>query len=305
MLMKEIILVLHTPRSGYTSMFEILKKTCFENNYNGKVFSRYNCNDTEYFYNNLNDYHNSKDNRFINRIEKKIKNFKEGNIYISSSYPFILDYLLKIHPNKIKVIHLIRNKNNWIKSILNNSEAFPQSYGNYTQDKNAKQYLLTPCQCEKLSKTEWKKMPNEKKFIWYYNKTHSTIKKNKKNFIDYTKIYTEDLSKSSSLKKLAKFINKKWKPIKQPVHLNFSKFDFTNLSIDDKIIVTRILRFFDPLKFSKNILLGELFFSKKIIDGYINRKIYEHSNTSKKMLIKYKKALQKRIQKIDKLLSSK
>ena len=87
--------------------------------------------------------------------------------------------------------------------------------------------------------------------------------------------------------KITTFLNSNWKSVKNLYQVNVSKIDFEDFDNKDKVILSRFYNNFDFLNFAKNPLEAEKYISNKIIDGFINKRTYEHSKINTKQFKNY------------------
>ena len=257
--------------------------------------------DHKFFYNAFSEIH--KKPKIIEDVRSVIENWRQGEAIIGNGYELFLPLINEIHANKIILIHLKRDKKSWLKSWKENVNTFPESHGNFSESTSPKIHRMAAHYFKEATREEWRKWTLDEKASWYYEKTHNIIESHRNTFKDYLCLETAQLSDPNATASITKVCNKKWHNKKFTAHVNISELKYDNLNNHDKIICNRIYSQFDFIRFAKDPLLGEIYFSDKIIDGFKNRDSHEHNITSLKDLKLYLNTLSERILKIKGLIN--
>lgn len=166
---------------------------------------------------------------------------------IGNGYSFILPLFFEVFGKNLKLIHLKREKNENLASLINHTSWNPSHWGGYVD--NAEHFEITrPTAhdyCE-MTKSQWQSLPLDKKLGWYYDKTHSEIEKHKQNFTNVFSISTSQLNEDSKIVELRNFINPNWKNTTNPSHLNSNlNYDFSAMTREQKLVARTMWRGFD------------------------------------------------------------
>ena len=241
----------------------------------------------------------------IEEVRNVIGNWSAGEAIIGNGYELFLPLIKEIHGNEIILIHLKRDKQSWLKSWKDNVKTFPDSHGNYSKSILPKIHRMAAYHFNECEIEEWRRWSLNRKASWYYDKTHYLVNKYKNDFKKYLFFETYQLSDPASSLEIIRSCSKRWCNKKISAHVNLSEIRYDKLSNHDRKICNRIYSQFDFIKFAKEPLLGELYFADKIIDGFKNRKSFDHSIISRRDLDLYLKVLGERILKIKNLLKKK
>ncbi len=303
--MKHIIVACSPGRSGSTSLYKNISEIFNKNNHTGKAY-HHDIKDPRLLNNLYHSYKTKKDIKYLLKIRKVISKWKKGNCYVGASYSHILDEVLKIHKGNVKLIYLKRNQQDWLKSFVKEVKKFPWSHGNYSSKKIKKiEYKIAAFHYDEMTKKKWEKLSLKKKSIWFYKKYLDLFNINKNKSSKHIIVNTENLSSQKTTQKITTFLNSNWKSVKNTYRVNLSKIDFEDFNNKDKVILSRFYNNFDFLNFAKNPLEAEKYISNKIIDGFINKRIYEHSKINTKQFKNYLLNLKRTEKKVRKLLNEK
>jgi len=299
--MNHLILAIGAGRDGTTTLQQIINKIFLKNKHDGVSHHQ---KDHQDLYNQFCLYKKYGSRDYYLNILKRIKQWKLGDAIIGNGYAHVLNIILDIHGEKLKLIHLKRQKRTWMDSFRRNIETFPWNHGNYSDSKEPKINRIAAFHFNECSKDAWNHLSMEDKLNWYYEKNHDLINSKKNLIQNVLNIETEKLSSEKNLHAITKFIDEEWLPINEGTHVNTSKMDYEDLNQNDRIIVSRFYSRFDYVRSAKDPFEGEAYFFHKIIDGFLNRYNYEYNAISLDALCSYNQILKKRIDRIERLIES-
>jgi len=295
------LLVIGAGRDGTTSCTELVKKIFEKNDYLGNVFHQL---DHNRLYNEYAKYIETGDDMHMDKIKKIIEGWDAEYAIVGNGYAHILELIYNIHGSDLILVHLKRNKSDWLKSFKQNVETFPKSHGNYIDVENPKIWRICAPYFNEMTLNEWLNLLLMEKLQWYYDKTHYLIEKNMYLFNKTLFIPTEELSTRGIITKLTKLISPDWEPPGESVFINTSKFDFRLMESSESKNIQRFYREFDFVDFSRNPVKGIEFFKDKVIIGYLNRSVYESNVFSKNVLEQLKKTISNALSEIEIVLKN-
>ena len=235
--MRSIILAVGAGRDGTTTLQKIIEEIFSRNGHNGLSHHQ---KDHRYLYNQFCLLKETGNKDHLDNIRKTIEKWEDGDAIVGNGYAPIMDIIHDIHKEKIKLIHLKREKLTWIDSFVQNVETFPWSHGNYSNHQNPVIFRMAAYHFGDLTRAEWDSLSLVQKASWYYDKTHDLIESSKRLFGENIQVRTEDLSNEETIERIAEFINKDWTTIEKKIHVNVSKIDYGHLDPQDRVIVGRL-----------------------------------------------------------------
>jgi len=232
-----------------------------------------------------------------------ISRWQHGDAIVGNGYAHCLQFIHDVHGSRTKLVHLIRDKDPWLRSFIENIETFPRSHGNYSNHPSPKIERVAAFHYGEMTCEEWNALALEDKVSWYYDATHALADRHATLFDDVLVIKTETLSSDKTVNELTAFMDAAWKPPDATRHLNASLLSYADLPREQRVIVNRFYQEFDHVRAAAHPCEGEAYFAGRVIDGFINRKTYEHSAVSRDELNAYECTLKARLEKIRELLS--
>jgi hypothetical protein len=143
-----------------------------------------------------------------------------------TTYQFALDILADKYGRGLKLIHLQRrDKRAYIRSLERIIHFRPATAVNMTTEACRPQHRdyttrLAAFHLGDMSRSDWEALPLERRLDWHYEKTHALLDAARQSFDAYLKVYTEDLNRPATLRRLARFIDPTWRKACAPVRLN-------------------------------------------------------------------------------------
>jgi hypothetical protein len=234
------IIAVGTGRDGTTSLtkwfndlFELnkIKKTAIHEPYCRESYNAY--------YDYLTHFNDSK-------VNEVITNFKslQTNVAIGNGYASILPYFTNI-PSIKTLIHLKRDKEKCVDSLIENANLNPSAYLGYVdiEDVNSNDIVrrTTAVDIKESTNDDWNKLTLREKLSWYYDYTHNTINDHKSLFDNYIEINTEDLNDSKKMEDIANHLFGKV-DVPHVSKLNSHRFvDINSFENDYKIYIQWLL----------------------------------------------------------------
>jgi predicted nucleic acid-binding Zn-ribbon protein len=241
-------------------------------NHEGKHRSEHHEYANPKFYKNFCDYAESNSYSSAATIDELIRTCPV-NCIVGNGYGFILDRFAALYSG-IKLLHIKRRSMmDCVTSLVKDARDFPQSYRYYVADDPSFTKRIAAFHFREMSRARWDKLAIEQKFVWYYKKTHSLIEKHKHLFSDYMLIYTEDLSASSTRRKIAKFIECDDGYLPPAIHINKNADGIDGLKDSERAMLQWYFRQLDY----HNIAQGPHALAAQVI-GYLTRWLHYQSD---------------------------
>jgi hypothetical protein len=234
---------------------------------------------------------------------KAISRWQPGEAIVGNGYAHCLPSIHDVHGSGTKLVHLMRAKDPWLRSFIENIETFPRSHGNYSDHSSPKIERVAAFHYGEMTREEWNALSLEDKASWYYDATHSLAEKHAALFDDVLVIKTEALSSDKTISNLTAFIDASWKPPDVTRRLNASLLNYADLPLEQRVVVNRFYQEFDHTRAATHPCEGEAYFAGRVLDGFMNRKTYEHSAVSRDEIEAYERVLSARLTQIRELLS--
>jgi SAM-dependent methyltransferase len=148
---------------------------------------------------------------------------------VGHGYAEILPLFAQHYGRGLKVVHLRRDdRDACIASLVRNSELFPTAYGYYSSSPSAVVKRMAAFHFGEMSQAEWNRLPVEKKFGWYYDKTHELVRQHLPLFDNHIEITTESLDNEASRRTIAQFTGGGDIVTPPKAHLNASVIDIAS-----------------------------------------------------------------------------
>jgi hypothetical protein len=298
--MNSVILGIGTGRDGTTSLSRLIEDIFRVNAHGGQSVHQ---QDHRLLYNELAKWKECGKSEHREAILSAIRTWRPGNAIVGNGYAHVTELIHEIHGERVKLIHLVRNKDAWMKSFLENIRTFPWSHGNYAECEAPRIQRVTAYHYDEMSREAWCALPIEDKVSWYYDKSHAAARAARDLFPDYLEVPTESLSTAEGVATITRFLSPEWTAPKTGMHVNASGIDYESLSDDDRVTLNRFYQDFDYLRAANHPLEGEDYFAQRAIRGFINRDAFDHSTVSPDELREYGRILETRLDHVKRLLS--
>lgn len=158
-------------------------------------------------------------------LEDLLKNLP-AHAVSGTNYQFALDILAEKYGRSLKIVHLKRrDKRAFVESLGRIIHFRPGMAVNMTDETCRLDHpdhttRLAAFHFGEMGREEWEALDVERRLEWHYEKTHALLGEAGRYFDNYFMIYTEDLDRPETLRRLARFIDPRWGKICRPVRLN-------------------------------------------------------------------------------------
>jgi hypothetical protein len=147
---------------------------------------------------------------------------------VGNGYAAILPLFAEHYGRGLKVVHLYRDREACIESLITNCELFPTAYRYYSSSLEAEVKRMAAFHFGDIPRTAWDLLPVREKFGWYYDKTHALVRRHLALFDSHIEIATESLNDEATRRAIADFVDGGEAPPPPRTHLNASVIDISS-----------------------------------------------------------------------------
>jgi len=147
---------------------------------------------------------------------------------VGNGYAAILPLFADYYGRDLRVVHLYRDRDACIDSLITNCELFPAAYRYYSSSPEAKVKRMAAFHFGEMSRAAWDLLPIREKFGWYYDKTHALVRQHLALFDSHIEIATESLSDEATRRAIADFVAGGEAEPPPRTHLNASLIDISS-----------------------------------------------------------------------------
>ena len=126
------------------------------------------------------------------------------------------------------MVHLYRDRDACIESLITNCELFPTAYRYYSPSPEAEVKRMAAFHFGNMPRDLWDLLLLREKFGWYYDKTHALVRQHLALFDHHIEIATESLNDEATRRAIADFVDGGAAPPPPRTHLNASVIDISS-----------------------------------------------------------------------------
>ena len=147
---------------------------------------------------------------------------------VGNGYAAVLPLFAEHYGRGLKVVHLYRDREACIESLITNCELFPTAYRYYSASPEAEVKRMAAFHFGDMSRAAWDRLPIREKFGWYYDKTHALVRQHLALFDRHIEIATESLNDEAIRRAIADFVDGGKAAPPPRTHLNASVIDISS-----------------------------------------------------------------------------
>jgi len=147
---------------------------------------------------------------------------------VGNGYAAILPLFAERYGRGLKVVHLYRDREACIESLITNCELFPTAYRYYSSSPEAEVKRMAAFHFGDMPRYVWDLLPVREKFAWYYDKTHALVRQHLALFDHHIEIATESLNDEATRRAIADFVDGGEAQPPPRTHLNASVIDISS-----------------------------------------------------------------------------
>ena len=219
------ILCVGTGRDGTQSLNHMIQRVLGESSGRQSVHE-YCCRE---IYQAFCDLSETGDGRHADALERMVADCPYESI-VGNGYAAILPLFAEHYGRGLKVVHLYRDREACIDSLITNCELFPTAYRYYSSSPDAEVKRMAAFHFGEMSREAWDRLPTREKFGWYYDKTHALVRQHLALFDSHIEIATESVNDAATRRKIADFVDGDTAPPPPRTHLNASVIDIASFS---------------------------------------------------------------------------
>jgi hypothetical protein len=297
--MKKMVLGVGCGRDGTNSLCMVLKNIFLKNGEEGGVIHQLHHQEIyNLFHGCGGDYAEFKES-----LQRLLNDFRPGTGIVGNGYALLLNHIDPQQRSRVRVVHLFRDKEDWMGSYMKNIHTYPDSHGNYSEAVQPKIYRMAAWHFGECTQAKWEERSVEARLSWYYDKSHEMIADAETLGYPYLRIRTEDLSDVSTVAAITKFVDSAWISPDETCRANVSTIDYAALSDDDQKVLGRVYSQFDYVQAAHDPIYGVRFFEQQVENGFLHRNSYEHSTVSRQELMRHFSAVQEHMKTLKKMLN--
>lgn len=198
------LLVVSTGRSGTRSCHKLIENLVSTQNDNKQVVT-HECHHKA-FYKGIMEYVETRRKDYVIRVLSKMTQFAE----VGNGYQFVMPLIAEIFGRELRVIHLIRNHDDYVNSAINHMHSNREYWGNYQIDSESTiEFEIarpTSYHYGECTRAEWEKMSSAEQVSWNWHKSRALVRASYALFNNYMEINTTDLNDSKKVAEIAEFI---------------------------------------------------------------------------------------------------
>jgi hypothetical protein len=223
------ILCVGTGRDGTQSLNHMIEHVFVGSGGDRHSMHEYCCRE---FYQAFCDLQETGDARHASAIERMIADCPYDCI-VGNGYAAILPLFAKHCGRELKLVHIHRDRDTCIASLMTNCALFPAAYRYYSSDPAATVKRMAAFHFGDMSQAVWDRLPLAEKFGWYYDKTHALVREHAGLFDTHIEIATESLDDEVCRRAIAAFVGEQTVPPK--THLNAAVIDIASFASQHQI----------------------------------------------------------------------
>jgi hypothetical protein len=153
---------------------------------------------------------------------------------VGNGYAAILPLFAAHYGRDLKLVHLYRDRDGCIASLMTNCALFPTAYRYYSTKPEATVKRMAAFHFGEMSRAQWDRLPLQDKFGWYYDKTHALVRQHAHLFDAHIEIATESLDDEACRRVIADFVGGDQAPPPK-THLNASVIDIASFAREHQL----------------------------------------------------------------------
>jgi hypothetical protein len=219
------ILCVGTGRDGTQSLNHMIQRIFIETG-DQKSEHEYCCRE---IYQAFCDFSETGDSGHADELKRMVADCPYDSI-VGNGYAAILPLFAEHYGRGLKVVHLYRDREACIESLIMNCELFPAAYRYYSSSPEAKVKRMAAFHFGDIPRAAWDRLPIREKFGWYFDKTHALVRQHLALFDHHIEIATERLNDEATRRAIADFVGGGEAAPPPRTHLNASVIDISSFS---------------------------------------------------------------------------
>jgi SAM-dependent methyltransferase len=152
------------------------------------------------------DFSETGDGGYADALKRMVADCPYDSI-VGNGYAAILPLFAEHYGRGLKIVHLYRDREACIESLITNCELFPTAYRYYSSSPEAEVKRMAAFHFGDMPRDVWELLPVREKFGWYYDKTHALVRQHLALFDHHIEIGTESLNDEATRRAIADFVD--------------------------------------------------------------------------------------------------
>jgi hypothetical protein len=217
------ILCVGTGRDGTQSLNHMIQRVFGETG-DRQSMHEYCCRE---IYQAFCDFNETRDDGYAEALKRMVADCPHDSI-VGNGYAAILPLFAESYGRGLKIVHLYRDREACIESLITNCELFPTAYRYYSSSPEAEVKRMAAFHFGDMPRDMWDRLPLREKFGWYYDKTHALVRQHLALFDHHIEIATESLNDEATRRAIADFVDGGAAAPPPRTHLNASVIDISS-----------------------------------------------------------------------------
>jgi len=137
---------------------------------------------------------------------------------VSTNVGVLLPLMAELFGSDLKIIYLVRPRDQYVPSVQRMAERFPKLYGGYVDDGLVGR--PTAVDYGEMTENQWQALSVAERFGWWHDHYNKMAQQHLSLFDGYVRFETADLDKPETLVAIRDYINPNWKISFEPIRLN-------------------------------------------------------------------------------------
>ena len=254
------ILCIGTGRDGTQSLNHMIQHV-FSKTGDRQSVHEYCCRE---IYQAFCDFTETGDDSYADALKRMVADCTHDSI-VGNGYAAILPLFADYYGRHLKVVHLYRDRDACIESLITNCELFPTAYRYYSASPEAEVKRMAAFHFGDMSRAAWDFLPIREKFGWYYDKTHALVRQHLVLFDHHIEIATENLNDEATRRAIAGFVDGGGASAPPRTHLNASVIDISSFPKQHQVKMNWLMGRLDMEELAKDDVYALNYFLDKFV----------------------------------------
>jgi hypothetical protein len=184
---------------------------------------------------------------------------------VGNGYAAILPLFAAHYGRDLKLVHLHRDRDTCIASLMTNCALFPAAYRYYAASPEATVKRMAAFHFGEMSRAQWDRLSLQEKFGWYYDKTHALVRQHAALFDARVEIATESLGEEATRRIIADFVGGSGDATPPNAHLNAAVIDISSFVEQHRIKMNWLMGRLDLAELAKDDVYALTYFLDKYV----------------------------------------
>ncbi|MCP5372623.1 MAG: hypothetical protein H6907_12905 [Hyphomicrobiales bacterium] len=188
---------------------------------------------------------------------------------VGTAIAFLLPLVRDVFGPDLKLIHLRRDKDTCVRSLVAHAHIRPEVFVGFTDwDAEAENTPPTAVSVGEMDEATWTALPIKDKMGWHYDHFHRVVESHRHLFRDVLDVRTEDLNDPATMTRIRHFIDPAWESDVTAAYLNRADMvNFLDFEPKQAMLFNHLFRNYDWNRACRDPLYAFSFFPRRVIFG--------------------------------------